>query len=245
MTQFTRSATLAALALGCAMLAPHAATAQRPPREFRIEVKDRDGRPVAEAMVTFKLTVDSVVVTDSSGIAEVSLAADSVLDLRVVKIGFEPRNARIRLGSAPAFTLKISMGTVGASLPEVLVTDEYPGEPWRKAFELRKKRGGGLYRDLSYFAAGQVTTISEWFNAFPGVRTSAGPFGEINISRCTRLGVWIDGQHATAGQTSYRSALQSVPAQDIAAVEIYTNIRPAQYTGFGEDCTILIWTRHR
>ncbi len=218
--------------------------AQGRERTFRIDVRDKSGKPVPDAMVTFFLTGDSVR-TDSAGIASISVVADSAVNITVRKIGFEPRNARIKIGAAPAFFVRVSLGEAGQRLAEVEVKDSYPGEPWRPAFEQRKKRGGGQFRDISYFPGGVPFSFADWFNGMNGVRTMGGTSSEINISRCRALGVWIDGQHATSPNSGFRFALSTVPPQDIAALELYTSSTPAQYTGQGEDCSLLIWTRVR
>ena len=228
-----------------AVCAPAASLrAQRLPRELRIEVRDKTGRPIPDVSVAFFLTGDSAR-TDSSGNARVYVVADSVIDIALKKLGFEPRSARFRVGSAIAFTVRVPMGDAGQRLEEVEVREAYT-DPWRKEFERRKRRGGGQFRDASSFVTGPPNTISNWFAGLPGVRTGGGGGGnEINVPRCRRLGVWIDGQHATVPGSDYRFAMATVSAQDIGALELYTANTPAQYTGQGEDCSLLIWTRLR
>jgi len=213
-------------------------------RTFRIDVRDKSGRPVPDAMITFFLTGDSVR-TDSTGIASIILLADTAVNITVRKIGFEPRNARFRIGVAPAFFVRVALGEAGQRLAEVEVKDSYPGEPWRPAFEQRKKRGGGQFREIAFFPGGVPFSLNDWFNGLNGVRTGGGNGTEINISRCRALGVWIDGQHATSPNSGFRFALGTVPPQEIAALELYTSNTPAQYTGQGEDCSLLLWTRVR
>ncbi|MES3034478.1 MAG: hypothetical protein V4813_10840 [Gemmatimonadota bacterium] len=214
------------------------------PRDLRIEVRDKGGRPIPEAQVTFFLSGDSAF-TDSSGIAKKTVLADSAINITIRKLGFEPRNARFTIGKAPAFNIRVALGEAGQKLPEVEVKDSYPGEPWRVAFEQRRKRGGGQFRDISYFPGGVPFSINDWFNGLPGVRTGGGTGGDINIPRCRNLGVWIDNQHATSPGSTFRAALQSLPPQDIAAFELYTSNTPAQFTGQNEDCSLLVWTRLR
>jgi hypothetical protein len=223
-----------------------AVQAQSRERELRIEVKDKAGRPVPDARVTFFLSNDSAT-TDSSGVAKALVVADSVIDILVRKIGFEQRSARFRIGSAPAFKVAVTIGEAGQSLAEIKVVDDYPGEPWRPGFEQRKKRngGGGLFRDVSAFAGVQPTQLAEWFAGMPGVSTRSGPGGGVVVNRCRALGLWVDGQHLSGPGLPYRQALQTVPGQDVAAVELYTSVRPAQYSAQNEDCSMLIWTRVR
>jgi hypothetical protein len=220
------------------------AHAQPRPRELRIEVRDKGGRPVPEAQIKFFITEDSVL-TDSSGIAKKTVVADSALIITVRKVGFEPRNARFSIGDAPAFNIRVVLGEAGQKLPEVEVRDSYPGEPWRVGFEQRKRRGGGQFRDLRYFPGGQPFSMNDWFNGLAGVRTGGGTGADINIPRCRNTGVWIDNQHATSPGNGLRQALQSLPPQDIAAFELYTSQLPAQFTGQNEDCSLVIWTRLR
>lgn len=217
---------------------------QRLPRELRIEVRDKTGRPIPDVSVAFFLTGDSAR-TDSSGNVKIYVVADSVIDIALKKIGYEPRNARFRVGSAIAFTVRVPLGDAGQMLEEVEVREAYT-DPWRKGFEQRKRRGGGQFRDASSFVTGIPNTIANWFAGLPGVRTGGGGGGnEINVPRCRRLGVWIDGQHATLPGSDAHFAMSTVPAQDIGAFELYTANTPAQFTGQSEDCSLLIWTRLR
>jgi hypothetical protein len=215
-------------------------------RDFRIEVRDKSGRPVPAARIEFFLTGDSAT-TDSAGIATARVTADSAINITVRKIGFEPRSARFAIGTAPVFSLTVTLGDAGQKLPEVKITASYPGEPWRMAFEQRRKRngGGGVFRDLATFSGVQPLQIGEWFAGIAGVQTNGGINGTLLVNRCRAMGVWIDGQHATGPGLTYQSALQTVGGQDVAAVELYTSSRPAQYTASYEDCSMLIWTRGR
>jgi hypothetical protein len=232
--------------LPVALLVVNATTIAAQPtlRELRIDVRDAKGRPIPDAVLTFFLTGDSAR-TDSSGLATVSVRADTAINITVRKIGFEERNARFIIGRAPAFNVRVALGEAGQRLAEVEVKDVYPGEPWRPAFEQRRRRGGGQFRDIAYFPGGVPFSMNDWFNGMPGIRTGGGGGSEINVPRCRNLGLWIDGQHATSPGSSYRTALRSIPPQDIAALELYTSNPPAQYTGQGEDCSLLIWTRLR
>lgn len=214
------------------------------PRQLRIEVRDRSGRPIPDAAISFFLSGDSTR-TDSSGVATITVLVENSINISVRKIGFEPRDARFVVGSAPAFNVRVAMGDAGQRLPEVEIKDNYPGQPWRPAYEQRKKRGGGQFRDIRYFPGGVPFSMADWFNGLPGVRTGGGSGAEINVSRCRNLGVWIDGQHATSPGSGYRSAMQTLSPQDIAAFELYTSNTPAQYTGQNEDCSLLFWTRLR
>jgi len=227
------------------MLVPLTARGQTStPRQLRIEVRDKSNRPIPDVAISFFLTGDTTR-TDSSGVASITVLAENAINISVRKIGFEPRDARFVIGRAPAFNVRVAMGEAGQRLPEVEIKDNYPGQPWRPAFEQRKKRGGGQFRDISYFPGGVPFSMADWFNGLPGVRTGGGSGSDINVPRCRNLGVWIDGQHATSPGSTYRSALQSVPPTDIAAFELYTANTPAQYTGQNEDCSLLIWTRLR
>lgn len=220
------------------------ADAQIAPRELRIEVQDKAGHPVANAQVSFFLTNDSAR-TDSSGVARITVKADSIIDIAVRKIGFEQRQARFKVGRSMAFTVRVELGDATQRLAEVEVIEHLPVEPWRKAFDSRKKRGGGQFREIANFASRMPNTIDDWFAGLPGVRTGGGAGNELNVPRCLRLGLWVDGQHATSPGSDYRFALATIPAQDIAAFELYTSNTPAQYTGYAEDCSLLIWTRFR
>ncbi len=219
-------------------------SAQAVARDVRVEVVDRNGKPIADAQVSFFLTRDSIR-TDSSGMARISIKADSVIDIAVRKIGLEQRQARFKVGRAPGFSVRVELGDATQKLAEVEIREDAPPEPWRKAFEQRKKRGGGQFRDLSNFASRMPNTIDDWFGGLPGVRTGGGAGNDINVPRCLRLGLWIDGQHVTSPSADYRFALATLPAQDIGAFELYMANTPAQYTGYREDCSLVIWTRMR
>ena len=219
------------------------ARAQTAPREVRIEVRDRKGQMIPEARVEFPTTGDSAT-TDSLGVARTTIEADSTITITIRKIGYEPRGARFSIGRAPAFVVRAVLGDLGQRLPEVTVTAEYPGEPWRSAYEERRRRSSGSYRDRSFFSIRQPALLEDWFNGMPGARvTSRG----LQVTRCPRLGVWIDGIHLTGSGLSSTLALQQVTPNDIAAVELYRMAQQqAQFSDPNrEDCSVLIWTRNR
>ena len=217
--------------------------AQPSPRAVRVEVRDRSGRMLPDARIEFLPQADSAL-TDSLGIARATIDAESTMTISVRKLGFEPRAARFPIGAAPAFIVRVTLGEIGARLPEVTVTAEYPGEPWRRGFEERRKRTSGSFRDREYFAGRVPITMDDWFSGLPGVQmTGRG----LRVTRCPRLGVWIDGMHVTAPGLSSSLALQQVTATDIAALELFRMAQ--QQSQFSdpnlEDCSLLVWTRSR
>jgi hypothetical protein len=217
--------------------------AQRAPRQVRVEVKDRTGRALPDVRIDFPPGTDSAF-TDSSGVASTSVEADSAMTISVRKIGFEPRAARFPIGSAPAFVVRVTLGQLGVRLPEVSVTAEYPGEPWRRAYEERRRRASGSFRDRAYFTGREPMNLNDWFNGIPGAQmTGRG----LRVNRCPRLGVWIDGMHVTAPGLSSSLALMQLTATDIAAIELFRMAQQqAQYSEPTlEDCSLLVWTRTR
>jgi len=228
---------LASVAAGSALLG------QGRPRDVRVDVRDDSGRAVPGARIDFTPSGDSAF-TDSAGIARTTITADSILTVTIRKIGLEPRAARFSIGNAPAFVIRARLGEVNARLPEVTVTAEYPGEPWRAAYEDRRKRSSGSFRDLSYFKGRVPMIMEDWFNSMPGVQmTSRG----LQINRCPRLGVWIDGMHVTSSGLSSSLALMQLTPTDIAAIEMYRMAQQqSQYSDPNrEDCSLLVWTRSR
>jgi hypothetical protein len=239
-----RARCLRAVIVPLALLTPVRLLAQPTPRDVRVEVRDRNGRMLPGARVDFLPGTDTAV-TDSAGIATAIVTADTTLTISVRKIGFEPRAARFPIGPAPAFVVRVMLGDLGARLAEVTVTAEYPGEPWRRGYEERKRRASGSFRDRSFFTGPrQPQLLDDWFNGIPGAQmTSRG----LRVNRCPRLGVWIDGIHMTRPGISASLALQQVTAIDIAAIEIYrTAQQQAQFSEPNlEDCSVLVWTRSR
>lgn len=232
-----------AVACGLLLLAAGVAQAQRAPRQVRVEVRDRSGRVLPDARIEF-LTLGDTAVTDSTGVATSTVDADSTLSISVRKIGFEPRAARFPIGTAPAFIVRVTLGQLGTRLPEVTVTAEYPGEPWRQGFEERRRRTSGSFRDRSYFTGQPPMNLNDWFNGIPGAQmTSRG----LRVNRCPRLGVWIDGIHVTAPGLPSSLALMQLTATDIAAIELFRMAQ--QQSQFSdpalEDCSLVVWTRTR
>ena len=219
------------------------ARAQSAPREVRIDVRDKRGRAVPSARIDFAPTGDSAF-TDSAGVARTMITADSILTVTIRKIGLEPRGARFSIGNAPAFVIRATLGEANVRLPQVTVTAEYPGEPWRAAYEDRRRRASGTFRDLSYFKGRIPMIMDDWFNSMPGVQTTSRG---LRIGRCPRLGVWIDGMHVTGPGLPASLALMQLTATDMAAVELYrTAQQQSQYSDPNrEDCSLLVWTRSR
>jgi hypothetical protein len=244
-----RSAQLMAIGM-MALAALPVSTGAQPPapadpdkREMRVEVRDRSGRPIAAARIDLPERGDTAI-TDSSGIAHIEFVADSLITISVRKIGYEPRAARLRMPRAPAFIVRVTMGALGQRLPEVTVKANYPGEPWREAFEARRRNSSGMFRDLSYFNGRQILQLDDWFGGMPGVQISNR---SVRVNRCSRIGVWIDGVHLTSGGLSPVLAFQQITGNDVAAVELYRIAQQqAQYSDPNrEDCSILLWTRSR
>lgn len=226
------------------LLLPVHVAAQPSPRDVRVEVRDRGGRMLPAARIDFLPGADTAL-TDSTGVAKATVNADSTITISVRKLGFEPRAARFAIGSAPAFLVRVTLGDLGMRLPEVTVIAEYPGEPWRRGYEERKRRASGSFRDREYFTGPrQPMLLDDWFNGIPGAQmTSRG----LRINRCPRLGVWIDGMHVTRPGLPASIALQQLTAIDIAAVEIYRMAQQqAQFSDPNlEDCSLVVWTRSR
>ncbi len=195
------------------------------------------------ARIEFLPHADSAV-TDSAGIAKATIEADSTLTISIRKLGFEPRAARFPIGDAPAFVVRVTLGDLGMRLPEVTVTAEYPGEPWRRAYEERRRRSSGSFRDRSYFTGRQPMILEDWFAGIPGAQmTGRG----LRVNRCPRIGVWIDGMHVTGPGLSSNLAMMQLTATDIAAIELFRMAQQqSQYSDPNrEDCSLLVWTRSR
>jgi hypothetical protein len=239
-----RNVRRAACLLGVAMsVVVVPVTGQSAPRQLRIEVRDQKGNRLPDARVDFPPKSDSTF-TDSLGIARITVDADTALTVSVRKIGYEPRAVRFPIGQTPAFVIRVTLGDLGQRLPEVSIVAEYPGEPWRKAFEERKHRSSGSFRDRSYFSVREPQRLDDWFVGMPGaMMTSRG----LRVNRCPRLGVWIDGMHVTQGGGSSNIALMQLTATDIAAVELYRLAQQqSQYSDPNlEDCSLVVWTRTR
>lgn len=226
------------------LVAPLTVAAQPSPREVRVEVRDRVGRMLPGARIDFLPGADTAL-TDSAGIARAVIDADSTMTISVRKLGYEPRAARFAIGKAPAFLVRVALGDLGARLPEVTVIAEYPGEPWRRGYEDRKRRASGSFRDREYFTGPrQPMLLDDWFNGMPGTQMTARG---LRINRCPRLGVWIDGMHVTRPGMPASMALMQLTATDIAAVEIYRMAQQqAQFSDPNlEDCSLVVWTRSR
>jgi hypothetical protein len=211
-------------------------------REVKIDVRDGGNRGVPEDRTPL-LPAGNPPVTDSSGKARLATRSDTAIVVVVRKLGFAQRSARFVVGAAPAFVVRVQLAPEGATqLPEVVVIEDYLGEPWRQGFEDRRKRVSGSFRDRSHFGEREPQTLNDWFVGIPGAIVAGRAF---RISRCPRLGVWIDGAHVTNGGLSSSLAMMQLTATDIAAIELYrTAQQQAQFSDPNrEDCTLLVWTR--
>jgi hypothetical protein len=238
-----RHALIALTVLGPSLFVALSTQAQRAPRQVKVEVRDRAGNALPDVRIGFPPGTDSTF-TDSTGVAKTSIEADSSVTISVRKIGYEPRAARFPIGNAPAFVVRVTLGQLGVRLPEVSVTAEYPGEPWRRAYEERKRRSSGSFRDRSFFTGREPMNLEDWFAGIPGAQmTGRG----LRVNRCPRLGVWIDGMHVTAPGLNSNLALMQLTATDIAAIELFRMAQQqSQYSDPAlEDCSLLVWTRTR
>ncbi len=219
-------------------------SAQMTARDIRVEVRDRQGQAVESAHIQFRDRADSAS-TDSLGIAEITVSADSLLEIVVSKDGFESRYAKFRIGSAPMFIVKVTMGMQGTRVPNLSLTPEYPGEPWRQGFEDRRRKSSGTFRDLRYFSGRQMPqSLDEWFQGIPGVEMMTDG---LHVRRCATIGVWIDGLHATGPGMTMNAALSVLNANNIAAIELYRTASQLEQMSDPnrEDCSLLVWNRIR
>jgi hypothetical protein len=236
--------TLVASTCAAALATPSGAqSAEATPRELRIEVRDREGHAIPEARINLTVRGDSAI-TDSLGLATLEITTDTLLVISIRKIGYQPRAARLRIGTAPGFIVRVVLGSLGDQLPAMTVRADYREEPWREGFDTRRRNSSGSFRDRSYFNGRQIQMIDDWFGGMPGIQISSR---SVRINRCARVGVWIDGMHLTGGGLSALLAFNQVSGNDIAAVEVYRIAQQqAQFSDPNrEDCSVLIWTRSR
>jgi hypothetical protein len=221
-------------------------------RDVRIIVTD-GVRPLAGARVR----VDSLreVLTDSTGVVRVSVPAGRARALTVRALGFTP--ATIRVDASRDTVRVVTLTPTVQALPGVDIEAAASGP---REFQRRARVGIGRFltreelqrRRAPNLSAALVGTAG-WSVVGQGVTTAV--VLRDDYGRLCEPTYWVDGIRVTYGAqpytyrqrvSRYTEALQGIPIDEIAGVELYRRpgVGPPQFEALDGCGVIVIWTRN-
>jgi hypothetical protein len=231
----------------------------------RGKVVDADGKLIADALVTLSSS-PTAVTTESNGsfeIAGLRLGTQTVL---VRKLGYQPVETVVNVLPQSMEPLTVQLDQFVPILQSVVIRARLEAGLERVGFARRKRFGLGRYYEAADFQ--HVSSLENFFQTIPVLKRRIGlprvtvssgragdpqnvrdagpgsagraarrrrsePQGGIESGSCTAT--FIDGVRTGAGQF--------LTPNEIAAVEVYSALMtPAEFRGFGNCRTILIWT---
>lgn len=209
------------------------------------------GQPVAQARVDVVGTAGAVL-TNERGEFSLANLPSGTQQLIVRQLGFAPVETAVVLSAREPQNVTVALREPARVLTQVEVTAEAePAGLDKVGFNHRRKAGFGYYMDPEDLARRQAIRITDVFRSIPSLRVV--PQGMDYVVRSAR--------DATGGCVAYiidGAPFQSLfpgdvdrmlPAQDLAAVEVYSpsNV-PAEFAspGSGTSCTtIVLWSKYR
>jgi hypothetical protein len=236
------------LALGIPALATAQAVAQGP---SQVEVKgmvtdvSRTPLPGVEIAAVVAMSLVRQTISAENGSFNIGLLPAGPVQLRIRRLGFEPRVLDIQLGSDVAGPLDIVLKPKPAELEDVLI-EANDRARLREFYEHREQRNSyAKFMDQDEIRKRGSINTSELFRSIPGITIKAANTGgnTIRIRGCQPM-VWLDGQRVPGAELD-----EVITPGDIAGIEFYTSSAgtPAQYMErTNRACgTVLVWTKSR
>ena len=237
-----------ALALGIPALATAQAVAQVPPQvEVKGIITDVSRTPIAGVEIAAVVAMSLVrqTLSGENGSFNIGLLPAGSVQLRIRRIGFEPRVVEIQLGGDVFTPLDIMLKPKPTELEDVLIEANDKAR-LREFYEHRELRNSyAKFLDQDEIRKKGSINPSELFRSIPGITIKAANTGgnTIRIRGCQPM-VWLDGQRVPGAELD-----EVITAGDIAGIEFYTSTAgtPAQYMErTNRACgTVLVWTKAR
>jgi hypothetical protein len=230
---------------------------------IRGRVTTPSGRPIVEAEVGVPGT-DLASFSNDSGKFELRGIPSGERIIRVRKIGFKPVHLVAKLAAGQAQETVIVLEPGAYELPDVEVTAraakplEYAATTKYDDFFRRRANGFGHYLTREQIERRHAFRTANLLSGIPSVRLifrHSGISGtDVIFSRCSRVGVWIDGFPQRVSDIRVRTGemtpsvvgeyLDRVRPSEIAAIEVYTGPAELPAEFLSDTCAaIVIWTR--
>jgi hypothetical protein len=238
-----------ALALGIPALATAQAVAQAPAQvEVRGIITDVSRVPIGgvEIAAVVAMSLLRQTLSAENGSFNIGVLPAGQVQLRIRRLGFEPRVVEIQVGSDALAPLDIMLKPRPADLEGVLIEANANDQSRLREFnEHRAQRNSyAKFYDQAEIRKKGSTNTSELFRSLPGITIKAANTGgnTIRIRGCQPM-VWLDGQRVPGAELD-----EVITPGDIAGIEFYTSTAgtPAQYMErTNRACgTVLVWTKN-
>jgi len=213
-------------------------------------VTDPDtGAPLPGASV--RVDGDPAGVSDSGGRVRLDGLAAGAHFIDVEMVGRHSMQPQVEVSPGQTLELEVLLEAADVRLPEVEVEaqpDEGPGNAISRAFA--RTRGTGILISRGQIERSRARRLSELLGKVPGVRivygsggavaTLQGSGGPDPISSGGSIGQRCVAQVYMDGVLLRSPSLDIVAIQDLAAVEVYLHVVPAEYSGSNSGCGVIV-----
>jgi hypothetical protein len=237
-------------ALAAALLLAAAPARAQAGGAVELVVTDPDtGAPLAGASV--RVDGGPAGVSDSGGRVRLDGLSPGSHFIEVEMIGRRSMQPQVQVSAGLTLELEVLLESAAVDLPEVTVEgqpDDGPGNALSRAFS--RTRGTGMLISRGQIERSRARRLSELMGKVPGVRIVYGSGGAVatlqgsggpdpisgggSIAQRCVAQVYMDG-------ILLRSpSLDIVAIQDLAAVEVYLHVVPAEYSGSNSGCWVIV-----
>jgi hypothetical protein len=169
----------------------------------------------------------------------------------VRQLGFEPVSVTVNVSTRQPTDVKVALGPTANILDPVLVTARRNATLEKQGFFERQRAGWGAYITREEVDKRKPQFLTDLLTNVAGIRVVRTMSGTIvrsdrinSITRggggCTRL--WVDGAEWRMVMPGDIDAF--ISTRDLAGVEVYRpGQAPAQFSGFDECVTLVVWTQ--
>jgi hypothetical protein len=212
-------------------------------------VRSLDDKPLGGARVEVPVSGASTV-TRSDGTFRLDSVPTGSQLIIVRQLGFQPISVTVNVTSREPADMKVALGPTVNIMDPVLVLARRNLALEKQGFFARQRSGWGKYFTREEIDKRRPMFFTDLLTNVPGirvVRTASGTVVRSSLTTsiasggggCTRL--WVDGaQWSTVMPGDIDMA---VSPNELAGVEVYRpNEAPAQFAGFGQCLTIVVWT---
>ncbi|MEX1185647.1 MAG: carboxypeptidase regulatory-like domain-containing protein [Gemmatimonadaceae bacterium] len=202
------------------------------------------GAPIAGAQVV--MTDGPEALTNERGEWTLTDAPLGTRMLEVRALGYYPERRAVNVfAGAPA--VHVGLSTLRAVLDTVRVTASRWRDEHRLAFEARRRTGLGRYLTAEQIARRAPVNASDLFRSIAGVATDVGTIRlRRGDSECSPS-LYLNGTHIQPimlGDLTADDIDSWVRPEEIAAIEVYTDVVPPQFQQILLGCgAIAIWTK--
>lgn len=239
---------VAAILAGPCSWAPLSAQDSMAALVVRVRAADT-GAPVAGAAASFT-AVHLSEITDERGLANFGAVPAGSDLIRVRAYGYRPVAASLNLVAAETTAVIVTLRRLPIQLPTVKVTGRTNADLARHGFYKRQRGGFGTFFTHQQIEDAKPVRTRDLLNLAAGVRASDRGISVPSAAGCSGVNEFVDGVHVVDHKdedfvTTHSLAIDRVPIDRIAGMEVYVVPTIPPPYGLGSPCAVvLVWLMH-